>query len=82
MYPLAFAKEGEEVVVKRIDAGYGAMQKLVSMGINIGSKLKVIRNQNGPVMVSAKGSNIAIGRGLAMKIMVEECRGEGEDEKL
>ena len=39
MYPLAFAKEGEEVVVKRIDAGCGAMQRLASMGINIGSKL-------------------------------------------
>ncbi|AAB98558.1 conserved hypothetical protein [Methanocaldococcus jannaschii DSM 2661] len=82
MYPLAFAKEGEEVIVKKIDAGCGAMQRLVSMGINIGSKLKVIRNQNGPVIISTKGSNIAIGRGLAMKIMVEDAEYGGENEKL
>jgi ferrous iron transport protein A len=72
MYPLAFAKEGEEVVVKRIDAGCGAMQRLASMGINIGSKLKVIRNQNGPVIILTKGCNIAMGKGLAMKIIVEK----------
>jgi ferrous iron transport protein A len=82
MYPLAFAKEGQEVIIKGINAGYGAIQRLSSMGLNIGAKLTVVRNQNGPVIVSTKGSNIAIGRGLAMKIMVEECRGEGEDEKL
>ncbi len=76
MYPLAFAKEGEEVIVKEINAGYGAMQRLTSMGINIGSKIKVVRNQNGPVIVSARGSNIAIGRGLAMKIIVERENNE------
>ncbi|NPA62601.1 MAG: ferrous iron transport protein A [Methanococci archaeon] len=73
MYPLAFTKEGEEVIVKKIDAGAGATQRLTSMGINVGSKLKVVRNQNGPVIVSVRGSNIAIGRGLAMKIMCEKC---------
>ena len=73
MYPLAFAKEGEEVIVKSINAGHGAMQRLFSMGINIGSRLKVVRNQYGPIIVSAKGSNIAIGRGLAMKIIVDRA---------
>ncbi|XRO75145.1 FeoA family protein [Methanocaldococcus sp. 28A] len=73
MYPLAFAKEGEEVIIKSINAGCGAMQRLASMGINIGSRIKVIRNQNGPVIVSARGCNIAIGKGLAMRIIVERA---------
>ncbi|MCQ6253698.1 ferrous iron transport protein A [Methanocaldococcus sp.] len=71
MYPLAFAKEGETVIVKSINAGFGVIQRLSSMGLNIGSKLKVIRNQNGPVIVSVRGCNIAVGKGLAMKIIVE-----------
>ncbi|WP_423791992.1 FeoA family protein [Methanocaldococcus indicus] len=72
MYPLAFAKEGEEVIIKKINAGYGAIHKLSSMGLNVGSRIRVVRNQSGPIIVNARGCNIAIGRGLAMKILVDK----------
>ncbi|AEH07462.1 FeoA family protein [Methanothermococcus okinawensis] len=71
MYPIAFAREGEKVIVREIDGGHGVVGKLTDMGLNIGSEAIVVRNQNtGPLVVSIKGSNIALGRGLAMKILV------------
>ncbi|HBG16088.1 MAG TPA: hypothetical protein DDW93_04850, partial [Firmicutes bacterium] len=40
------------------------------MGFNTGAKVKVIKNDAGPIIVSLSGQKIALGRGLAQKIIV------------
>ncbi len=72
MFPLAFVGEGKRVVLKYFAGGHGIFRKLVDMGLNPGSEIFVVRNQMaGPLIISVKGGQIALGRGIAMKIYVE-----------
>lgn len=54
--------------------GGGLARKLIDLGLKPGKEVSVIRNQmSGPIIVSLNGGGqIAIGRGLASKIYVEE----------
>ena len=63
---------GEEVILIDIDGGRGLRSKLYSMGLVPGITLKILnRNGSGPVMIAVKDSRLAIGRGMAEKIIVE-----------
>ena len=59
------------LTVSCIDAGQGATSRLTSMGILPGEDLKLLsRGQHGPLVVEVKGTRVAIGRGLAVKVRV------------
>ncbi|HRZ78585.1 MAG TPA: FeoA family protein [bacterium] len=61
-------------VIKSIEAGMRLFNRLASMGICEGTVIKVIRNSpGGPVIIEAGGSRFAIGRGMAIKIVVEKA---------
>ena len=63
---------GEEVTLIDIDGGRGVRSKLYSMGLVPGITLKILnRSGSGPVMIVLKDSRLAIGRGMAEKIIVE-----------
>jgi len=63
---------GREVTLMEIEGGRGVRSKLYSMGLVPGVNLRVLnRNGPGPVMVAVKDSRLAIGRGMAEKILVE-----------
>ncbi len=59
--------------IVRLDGGYGIMSKLENMGIKIGSEIKKVSQQfmNGPVVISYGNTRVAVGRGMAQRIMVE-----------
>jgi Fe2+ transport system protein FeoA len=49
------------------------VRRLQEMGVIPGSVVEVLKNSFlGPVEISVKGSKLAIGRGIASKIVVEE----------
>ena len=54
--------------------GKGVATKLRQLGILPGEMIKVIRKAplGGPLLVDAQGRTVAIGRGVASKIEVEE----------
>ncbi len=64
-------KKGDEGRVKFIDAGKCATRRLYEMGLNIGAPIKIIKNDTGPIIVSLAGNKIALGRGLAEKVLLE-----------
>ncbi|SDZ06549.1 ferrous iron transport protein A [Proteiniborus ethanoligenes] len=68
--PLSFFMEGEIGMVDNIAGGEKVSKRLYEMGFNTGSEVKVIKNDIGPIIVSLAGSKIALGRGLAQKIMI------------
>lgn len=68
--PLSFFMEGEIGMVDNIVGGEKVSKRLYEMGFNTGSEVKVIKNDIGPIIVSLAGSKIALGRGLAQKIMI------------
>lgn len=68
---LVSLKNGDEGKVKLIDAGRCATRRLYEMGLNIGATIKIIKNDTGPIIISIAGSKIALGRGLAEKVLLE-----------
>jgi ferrous iron transport protein A len=66
-------EEGETGVVVSIHGGYGLLHRLESLGIRVGKQVTKVSSQlmRGPVTVRIDNSQVAIGFGMARKIMVE-----------
>jgi len=71
--PLIMLPEGARATVVEVHGGRGLCRRLAEMGFNVGDKVRMIKNHRpGPVMVEVKDSRIALGRGVTMRIIVEE----------
>ena len=71
--PLIMLPEGAQASVVEVHGGRGLCRRLAEMGFNVGDKVRMIKNHRpGPVMVEVKDSRVALGRGVTMKIVVEE----------
>lgn len=68
---LLSAKPGDTGKIRLIDAGKCATRRLCEIGLNIGTPVKIVKNDIGPVIVSIAGNKIALGRGLAAKVNIE-----------
>jgi len=73
MSRLSKVKTGSQVVFISVDGGLHSRSRLADMGLLPGEKIKVVQNTgHGPVTVLMKGSKVALGHGLAEKIIVKE----------
>ncbi len=71
LMPLTMAKPGEHLVVRKILSGAIARTRLAAMGLRLGERLEIINNSgSGQVIVARKGTRLALGRGLAQKVLV------------
>jgi len=70
--PLSKAASGRYRVIS-LQGGRGFIHKIAEMGIYPDSTLEVLgaMDGSGPVRVQVKGSHLAIGRGMAARILVE-----------
>ncbi|MDO9536807.1 MAG: FeoA family protein [Thermoplasmata archaeon] len=67
-------REGKEGRISHIKAGRGLTRRLIEMGFVEGALVRILRADfRGPVMVIINGSKYALGRGMAMKIMIDDC---------
>lgn len=65
--------EGRTVELVRVNAGYGLNNRLAAMGLLPRMRIKVINNHHpGPFVVELRGARMALGRGMANKIVVKE----------
>lgn len=70
--PLAFLPEGAAGTVYEIRGGRGASRHLEDMGFAPQARVKVLKScPPGAMLVMVKGSRIALGRGMAMKILIK-----------
>ena len=70
--PLSLVAQGETVVIQHIRGGRKMRQRLHDLGMNIGARVRVIKNEMpGPLIVGVKeDSRLAIGRGMSHHISV------------
>jgi len=69
--PLAMLPENEEAKVVEVRGGRGLVRRLSELGFTPGTRVKVLfSNSPGPVLIDVRGSRIALGRGLLMRIIV------------
>ena len=67
---MTLLKKGELGLINLISAGKNATKRLYEMGFYSGAEVKIVKNDLGPLIVSLNGNKIALGRGLAEKIIV------------
>lgn len=71
--PLTIVPRGKEVTLITVYGGRSIRMRLHSMGLIPGVKLRVLNNNGaGPLMIAVMESRVALGWGMAHKIMVEE----------
>ena len=75
MMPLTRASPGEDVRLIEIRGGMRMRQRLADLGLNLGMTVRVMGiNGGGPLIVAVKDSRLALGRGMAHRILVEPGR--------
>jgi len=67
---LTQATIGQPLLLIRIDGGKDVTRRLVELGLTPGVKLRLIQDSGGPVILAVRDSRIALGRGMANKIIV------------
>ncbi|MEA3344702.1 MAG: FeoA family protein [Chloroflexota bacterium] len=71
--PLSMVAPGQKVKFVAVHGGWGIRRRLADMGFNPGVRIKVIQGgfSRGPIIVSVRDVRLALGRGMAQKIMVK-----------
>ena len=79
MMPLSMAAPGEEIEMAAVRAGWGLQRRLADMGLIPGTRVRVISSgRPGPVVLDIRGSRLALGHGVAHRIMVVAGGGGGK----
>jgi Fur family ferric uptake transcriptional regulator len=69
--PLVMASPGEHVRIVEVRGGKGMERRLTSMGLNRDAEVEVIKsNGPGPLIVASRETRLALGHGMAKKILV------------
>jgi ferrous iron transport protein A len=65
-------KEGQSGIVVEIEGGFGLTRRLESLGIRVGKRVTKVSSQlmRGPVTIRIGNSQIAVGFGMARKILL------------
>lgn len=65
---------GEEGEITALEGGRGFRDKVTNMGLRVGKNIRMAAKQpaGGPVVVEVENITVTLGRGMAMKILVEE----------
>ena len=69
--PLAMVGTGQAVKLVKVAAGRILTRRLAEMGLTPGVRLEVLQDQGGPLLLAVRDSRLALGRGMAHKIIVE-----------
>jgi Fur family ferric uptake transcriptional regulator len=81
LIPLAMTKPGERVVVREMAGGRSARTRLSDMGLRTGDHIEIINNDGmGRLILGHDCTRLAIGRGIAQKIMVSVDEEPGDAE--
>jgi ferrous iron transport protein A len=76
---LGTVRNGELVQIRKMRGGHQFLSRLASLGFTPGAELQVVQNYGrGPIIVSLRGTRVALGRGEAEKILVGRLAGVGD----
>jgi Fe2+ transport system protein FeoA len=70
-FPLSMVAPGQPVKLIEIAAGHRLRRRLTELGLTPGVELKVMRDEGGPLLLAVHDSRLALGRGMAHKILVQ-----------
>lgn len=70
MMPLSLADTGQDNIVRKVGGNPEIKKHLENLGFVAGADVSIVNRLGGNVIVSVKGSRVAISREMAMKIMI------------
>ena len=67
-------KKNQKVKVISVSGGWGVRQRLGCLGIHPGDMLTIKKSaiMQGPILIKIHGNQVALGRAIASRILVEE----------
>lgn len=68
--PLPDLKKDESGIITEISGGGQARKRLYELGLNKGTHVRMVKNDIGPLILNLSGHKLALGKGLAKKIIV------------
>ena len=68
--PLAMAPVGQDLELDRIQGGEAVVHRLTALGLTPGVKIRIVQDGGGPLVLCVRESRIALGRRMALRIMV------------
>jgi Fe2+ transport system protein FeoA/predicted transcriptional regulator len=73
---LADLPQGEKCTIVLAAGGHGMVRRLAEMGLTPGTEVMVVRSapMHGPIEVSVRGVSLALGRGIASRVLVKRLR--------
>jgi ferrous iron transport protein A len=71
-FPLAMALEGQSLKIVSLQAGRSLDRRLTELGLHVGSRVEVRQRRSAGLVIARGGSRIALGAGMAAKILVVE----------
>lgn len=64
--------------VERLEGGFGFLQHVQDLGLRVGQMLRKVQHAgSGPILIEFESQVVAVGRGIAHRIIVEELRDGG-----
>ncbi len=71
MIPLLELQSGQQGTIRALRGGHCLKARLATLGFTPGAPVKMVRRgRHGPVIVSVRGTQIALGRGEAQRILI------------
>lgn len=70
MMPLAMARTGEKVVIRKISGNDDIRRHLATLGFVVDSTILVVSSMGGNLIVEVKGSRVALDRSMARRIFI------------
>ncbi len=62
---------GARARILRINGGQLVSRRLLGLGLRVGSEVELVHHRGGGVVIASSGNRIALGGGVAEKILVE-----------
>ncbi len=79
MTPLAELSTGRSGTIRALNGGRRFVARLAALGFTPGVPVTMVRNNRfGPVIVAIRGTQVALGRGEAHRVMLA-AKGGGEE---
>jgi ferrous iron transport protein A len=69
-FPLSVADKGVKVRIRAVRAGHGLALRLTELGLSTGTEIHMLQRQEGGLPIARGEDRIAVGRGMASKILV------------
>ena len=64
---------GKRTLVRKLRGGRDFINRMTALGFTVGAEIQVVQNfKRGPLIALVRGTRVALGRGEALKVLIEE----------